>query len=55
MVRRGMMELLGRLLCWLGFHDYRVIDASFGFGPGGGVETVECRRCGDRVTRQGGS
>ena len=50
-----MMEFLGRLLCWLGFHDYRVVDASFSFGAGGGVETVEYRRCGGRVTRHGGS
>jgi len=44
-------SLLGRLLCWLGFHDYRVIDKTFGFGAGGGVEKVECRRCGVTITR----
>ncbi len=50
------MEFLGRLLCWLGFHDYRVVDANFSFGAGGGgVETVEYRRCGGWVTRHGGS
>jgi hypothetical protein len=53
-VTAGVMELLGRLLCWLGFHDYRVVEASFSFGSGGGVETVECRRCGYRMTRHGG-
>jgi hypothetical protein len=24
--------LLGRILCWLGFHDYRVVDVTFEFG-----------------------
>ncbi len=49
-----MEELLGRILCWIGFHDFHVIDASFSFGQGGDVETVECRRCGYRLTRHGG-
>ncbi len=44
--------LLGCFLCWLGFHDFRVIDRTFGFGAGGEVEKVECRRCGVIVTRQ---
>jgi hypothetical protein len=44
--------LLGRLLCWLGIHDMQVIDKTFGFGDGGGVEKVECRRCGATMTRQ---
>jgi hypothetical protein len=35
---------LGRLLCWLGVHDYRLVEVTIGFGPGGRVETVECRR-----------
>ena len=48
-----MREFLGRLFCWLGFHDYRVVDTTFGFGAGGAVETVECRRCGYRATRHG--
>ncbi len=44
--------LLGRLLCWLGFHDFRVIDRAFEFGDGGGIEKVECRRCGAIMVRQ---
>ncbi|GMQ87483.1 MAG: hypothetical protein BMS9Abin08_0687 [Gammaproteobacteria bacterium] len=44
--------LLGRLLCWLGFHDFRVIDRAFEFGDGGGIEKVECRRCGATMVRQ---
>lgn len=43
---------LGRLLCWLGIHDFRVIDRTFGFGAGGDVEKVECRRCGAVTSRR---
>ncbi len=46
-------RFLGRLCCWLGFHDFRVIDKTFGFGDAGGVEKLECRRCGVIVARQG--
>ncbi len=45
--------LLARLLCWLGFHDFRVISVTIGFGPGGQVEKVQCRRCG-RIAILGG-
>lgn len=45
-------SLLGRFLCWLGFHDFRVISKTFGFGAGGGVEKVQCRRCGMTLTRE---
>jgi hypothetical protein len=34
--------LLGRFLCWLGFHDYRVVDVTFEFGTDA-VEKDECR------------
>jgi len=43
--------LLGRILCWLGLHDFRVVSKSFGFGTEG-VERDECRRCGVTVTRK---
>jgi len=43
-------RLFGSILCWLGFHDFHVITETFSFG-GGGVETVECQRCGLRRTR----
>ena len=49
----GMTGFLARLLCRLGFHNFGVVDVSFGFGAGGSVETVECRRCGRRTTRTG--
>lgn len=48
-----MEALLGRILCLIRLHDFRVVDASFSFGQGGAVETVECRRCGYRMTRRG--
>ena len=41
---------LGRLLCWLGFHDYRVVNVTWEFGAGA-VEKDECRRCGVTRTR----
>lgn len=44
---------LGRLLCWLGVHDFRLVECTLGFGAGGRVETVECRRCGHTITRHG--
>ena len=44
---------LGRLLCRLGVHDFRLVECTIGFGRGGRVETVECRRCGFTTTRQG--
>ena len=43
---------ISRLLCWVGMHDFHVIDATFSFGQSGAVETVECQRCGYRTTRQ---
>ncbi|VAX09482.1 hypothetical protein MNBD_GAMMA26-284 [hydrothermal vent metagenome] len=48
----NLPPFMGRLLCWLVFHDFRVIDRTFGFGSGGGIEKVECRRCGATITRQ---
>ena len=47
------LPLLGKLLCWLGFHDFHVISRSFEFRAGAAVEKVEYRRCGLRMTRQG--
>ena len=41
-----MSKLLGRLLCLVGLHDFQVIEVTFGFGAGGNVAKVECRRCG---------
>ena len=27
--------MIGKILCWLGFHDYRVVNVTFGFGTDG--------------------
>ena len=43
---------IGRLLCRLGFHSFRVIEATLGFGDAGNVEKVECRRCGVFMSRE---
>ena len=48
-----MQELLGRILCFIGFHSFRVSEVTVGFGETGSVERVECRRCGFVTTRQG--
>jgi hypothetical protein len=47
-----LSQILGRLLCRLGLHDFRVINVRFGFGASGNIEQVECRRCGRFTTRQ---
>jgi len=48
------MNLLRRLLCFLGFHDFRIVEVTMGFGPSGAVEKVECRRCGYLTARRQG-
>ena len=47
-----MMDLFRRLICFLGFHDFRVVEATMSFGASGTVEKVECRRCGRFTTRR---
>lgn len=37
--------LFGQILCWLGIHDYRVVNVTYEFGADA-VEKDECRRCG---------
>jgi len=44
---------LSLLLCWLGFHRYKIIDITFGFGPGGTVKRVQCKICGIMKVRKG--
>ena len=48
-----MLNIVGRLLCLLGFHDFRVLEVTFGFGAGGNVEKIQCKRCGLIITRHG--
>lgn len=46
-----LAKIIGSLLCLLGFHDFKIIDATLGFGSAGGTSTVQCRRCGQVITR----
>ena len=34
------------LLCWLGIHQFKLIDSIFGFGSSGTTKKVECKICG---------
>lgn len=47
-----MTKAMGRLLCLLGLHAYDVVDVTMGFGPGGSVAKLQCRRCGSMTTRR---
>jgi len=47
-----LAALYGHLLCRFGVHDFRVIDRAFEFGAGGGIEKVQCKRCGTIIARQ---
>ena len=46
------LKKLGRLRCFFGFHDFRVVEVSYAFGGSSGIEKVECRRCGYRTARE---
>jgi len=48
------MDFFRQLLCFLGIHDFRVVEATMSFGLSGAVEKVECRRCGYLTTRRPG-
>jgi hypothetical protein len=52
-IHMAMTNLLARLLCLIGVHDFRVLEVIVGFGPSGSVEKVECKRCGQVTTRRG--
>jgi len=41
-----MPNILDRVLCFLGLHDYALTDATFSFGAPGGISKLRCRRCG---------
>ena len=47
-----LFNLFGKLSCLLGVHDFEVISVTFGFGEGGNVEKVQCRRCDFITTRR---
>ena len=44
---------LARILCRIGWHDWEVIDVTFGFAPGEETEHLRCRRCQKFTTRSG--
>ncbi len=48
---RSLLTILGRLLCLLGSHKFRVVDMTLGFGSAGGVAKLECERCHHSTTR----
>jgi hypothetical protein len=48
-----MPTILGRLLCLLGIHDFRILEVTYGFAPGSDVQRLECRRCGRITTTSG--
>jgi len=49
---QALWALCAKVLCRIGLHRDEVVSASFGFSPGTGTETVECRRCGRRAVRR---
>jgi len=40
------------LFCWLGIHQYKIIDVTFGFGPSDSIKTLECKICGIKKVQQ---
>ena len=50
--RNRIRLLVGRMLCWTGLHDNRVISVTGSFGAGGSVEKRECRRCQEVTVRR---
>jgi len=44
---------IGRFLCFVGIHDFRLVEVEESFGMGGQVKKIECRRCGYFTTQQG--
>lgn len=43
---RSLSQVLGGWLCRLGWHDFRLVESSFGFGAGSQLQKLRCRRCG---------
>ncbi len=48
----GSKIKISLLLCWLGIHRYRIISSTFGFGPSGTAENVQCKICGIKKIRK---
>ena len=45
-INQVMKFKLSLLLCWLGIHRYKTIDARFGFGSQDPIKTIQCKICG---------
>ena len=41
------------LLCYLRFHQRKVVDMKFGFGNSGKIMTVKCKNCGAIEIKKG--
>ncbi len=37
---------LSLLFCWLGIHQYKIIDITYGFGASDSIKMLECKICG---------
>ena len=37
---------LSLLLCWVGIHQYKIIDVTYGFGTSDSIKTREYKICG---------
>ncbi len=48
-----ILRFLGRFLCDLGLHNYRLTEKSIGFTAGPEVTYSQCRRCGRTTTTRG--
>ncbi|MGH8584402.1 MAG: hypothetical protein ACREWG_16855 [Gammaproteobacteria bacterium] len=46
------LKTLGRIACFMGLHNFRVVEVTFGFGGSDAVEKLECRRCGQTAARR---
>ena len=47
-----MVSWLGRLLCIVGLHDFRVIEVHLTFRAAGKDEKLQCQRCGATKTQR---
>ena len=46
-----IQPLYHRVACWVGFHDYELIEVQLSFVPGSCVEKVECKHCHSVIIR----
>ena len=44
--------MLLKILCLFGIHDYQIISSTLGFGSAGGVQRLQCKRCGYTKTKK---